>query len=158
VRTFHPGLIGFDATPMEVRQRAGVSQYAARLLAALVARGDGRRYALLAGRPLNGRIPPGSLGQIGRRLPNRTLWMQFVLPRTLARLRPELCHFTNSIAPLAGPCPYVVTLHDMSLFLYPEMQPLKSLLVVRNAVVAAESASWTSCGVAHGTRPTTSDV
>jgi glycosyltransferase involved in cell wall biosynthesis len=131
-----PGLVGFDATPLEVRQRAGVSHYTAHLLAALVARGDGRRYALLAGRPLHGAIPAGTLGQIGARLPNRTLWMQCVLPRTLARLRPEVCHFTNSIAPLQIPCPFVVTMHDMSLFRYARTQRVKSLFVVRTIMGA----------------------
>lgn len=148
----HPGLVGFDATPLEVRQRAGVSQYAAQLLAALVARGDGRRYALLGSRTLNGHIPPGSLGQIGRLLPNRTLWMQLVLPRTLAILRPELCHFTNSIAPLAAPCPFVVTLHDMSLFLYPDMQPLKSLLLVRTIIRAVARRARAVITVSHSAR------
>lgn len=134
MKPFHPGLIGFDATPLEVENRSGVSHYVAQLLAALVARGDGRRYALLASQPLNGYFPSGTLGQIGPGFPVRALWMQFVLPGILARLRPELCHLTNYIAPLAGSCPFVVTLYDMALFKYPQMQPRKSLLVVRSIV------------------------
>ncbi len=39
------GLIGFDATPLEVLQRAGVSHSVAQLLDALVGREDGLRYA-----------------------------------------------------------------------------------------------------------------
>ena len=149
---FHPGLVGFDATPLEMQHGSGVSHYAARLLAALVARGDERRYALLAGRPLNGQFPYGTLGQVGAQLPNRTLWMQFVLPRTLARLKPELCHFTNSIAPLAAPCPFVVTLHDMSLFLYASMQPLKSLLLVRSLIRAVARRAGAVITVSHSAR------
>jgi glycosyltransferase involved in cell wall biosynthesis len=148
----HPGLVGFDASPLEMRQRAGVSQYTAQLLSALVARGDGRRYALLAGRSLAGIIPPGTLGPIGRQLPNRTLWMQIVLPRTLAALRPELCHFTNSIAPLATSCPFVVTVHDMSLFRYPGLQPLKSLLLVRTIVRAVARRARAVIAVSHSAR------
>ena len=152
MRHFHPGLIGFDATPLELQQRSGVSQYAAHLLAALVARGDERRYALLASRRLNAHIPPGTLGQIGTRLPNRSVWMQIVLPRTLARLQPELCHFTNSIAPLAAPCPFVVTLHDMSLFLHPAMQPLKSLLLVRTLVRTVARRAQAIITVSHNAK------
>jgi glycosyltransferase involved in cell wall biosynthesis len=152
MKGYHPGLVGYDVTPLEMRQGSGVSQYAAQLLAALVARGDERRYALLAGRPVNGQIPPGTLGQIGTQLPNRTLWMQLVLPGVLARLRPELCHFTNSIAPLAAPCPFVVTLHDMSLFLYPAMQPLKSLLVVRTLIRAVARRASAVITVSHSAR------
>jgi glycosyltransferase involved in cell wall biosynthesis len=57
--------------------------------------------------------------------------MQFVLPGTLARLRPDLCHFTNSIAPLRLERPYVLSLYDLSLFLHGSTQPLKSLVLIR---------------------------
>ncbi len=132
-----PRLVGFDATALEVRQRSGVSHYTAQLLAALVARDDGHRYALLASRSLRGQIPDGTLGQVGTQLPNRWLWMQFVLPAILARLRPEVCHFTNSVAPLASPCPFVITLYDMSLFLHGRTQPRKSLWLIRTLIPLA---------------------
>ncbi|HLF28108.1 MAG TPA: glycosyltransferase family 1 protein [Anaerolineae bacterium] len=152
MKTFHPGLIGFDTTPLEGRHHSGVGQYTRQLLAALVARGDRWRYALLAGRPLNGRLPPGTLGQIGTRLPNRTLWMQLALPRTLAQLQPELCHFTNSIAPLVLPCPFVVTLHDMSLFLCTDTQPAKSLLAVRTILPRIARQASAIITVSHSAR------
>ena len=129
-------LIGFDATPLQIAQHSGVGNYTAQLLAALVARDDARRYALLANRALNGHTPQDTLGQVGRRFPNRSAWMQLALPRDLAALRPDVCHFTNSIAPLRAPCPIVVTLHDMSLFLYAPFHPVKSLLAVRSIVPA----------------------
>ncbi len=147
-----PGVIGFDATPLEVAQPSGVTRYATHLLATLVARGDGWRYALLANRPLDGRVPPGTLGQVGRGLPNRTAWMQLVLPRILAQLRPQVCHFTNSIAPLAAPCPIVVTLHDMSLFLSVGTQPLKSLLVARPLIPAVARRAAAIITVSHSAR------
>ncbi len=53
------GLVGFDATTLEMEQRAGISHYTAQLLAALVARDDGWQYALLASKPLKGKIPAG---------------------------------------------------------------------------------------------------
>lgn len=146
------GLVGFDATPLEVRQRSGVSHYAAQLLAALVGRDDGRRYALLASRSLMGPIPDGTLGQIGTRLPNRWLWMQFVLPAVLARLRPEVCHFTNSVAPLASPCPFVITLHDMSLFLHSRTQPRKSLVLIRTLIPRVVRRAAAIIAVSHSTR------
>ena len=145
-------LIGYDATPLEAVQWSGVGQYTAQLLAALIARGDQRRYALLAGRRLNGHVPPGTLGQIGPLLPNRSAWMQIVLPRILARLRPAVCHFTNSIAPLFSPCPYVVTLHDMSLFLYAHTHPTKSLLVARSIIPSAAHRAQAIITVSHSAR------
>jgi glycosyltransferase involved in cell wall biosynthesis len=124
-------LIGFDATPLQIALHSGVGNYTAELLTALIDRDDDRRYALLANRALNGSTPHGTLGQIGRRFPNRSAWMQFMLPRDLTTLRPDVCHFTNSIAPLHAPCPIVITLHDMSLFVHGRLHPLKSRLAVR---------------------------
>jgi glycosyltransferase involved in cell wall biosynthesis len=91
----------------------------------------------MANRPLNGEMPPGTLGQVGRRFPNRSVWMQWTLPRDLAWLQPDVCHFTNSLAPLRAPCPMVITLHDMSLFVHAGLHPLKSQLFVRPIIPAA---------------------
>jgi len=125
-------LVGFDATPLAMRQRAGVGYYAANLLNALLARDDAYRFALLAHRPLNGQTPPGTLGQIGQRFGNKSVWLQWHLPRELAAFQPTVCHFTNTIAPLpALPCPFVVTIHDLSLLHHSHWHPLKSRLVVR---------------------------
>ncbi len=135
-------IIGFDATALEMPQRSGVGNYAAQLLAALIARNDGRRYALLASRPLNGHTPPGGAGQIGRSPAKRSVWMQLIAPRIIDQLQPDLCHFTNSIAPLRSSSPIVITVHDMSLFLHANMHPLKRLLVARPIIpLAARRAS-----------------
>ncbi len=127
-------LVGFDVTPLEEREPTGVGRYVERLLAALVARGDTHRYHLLASRPLHGTLPTGVVGPVGRRFPTRWLWMQTMLPVILHRLRPHVCHFTNGMAPLGCPCPYVLTLYDMSLFLHARTQPLKSRLLIRSLV------------------------
>jgi glycosyltransferase involved in cell wall biosynthesis len=133
----HAQLIGYDATALQIARHSGVGNYTAQLLAALLDRADERQYALLANRPLNGETPPGTLGQVGRRFPNRSMWMQLALPRDLAALRPDLCHFTNSLAPLRAPCPLVITLHDMSLFVHASLHPLKSQLFVRPIIPLA---------------------
>ncbi len=126
------GLVAFEATALELCNRSGVGNYTAKLLQALVARDDGMRYALLASRPRNVRIPQGVAVPDGQYFPNRFLWIQLLLPRIVRRLRPSLCHFTNSIAPLSLCCPFAVTVHDMSLFLFPRLQPRKSVLLVRS--------------------------
>ncbi len=129
-------LIGFDATPLQIARHSGVGNYTAQLLTALIDRADARQYVLLANRPLNGETPPGTLGQMGRRFPNRSAWMQLALPRDLEVIRPDVCHFTNSLAPLRTPCPTVITLHDMSLFVHAGLHPLKSQLFVRPIIPA----------------------
>ncbi len=142
-------LIGFDATPLQIALHSGVGHYTAELITALIDRADGRRYALLANRTLNGATPGGSLGQVGQRFPNRSAWMQLLLPRDLAALRPDVCHFTNSIAPLHAPCPIVVTLHDMSLFVHAQLHPVKSRLVVRSIIPAVARRAAAIITVSH---------
>jgi glycosyltransferase involved in cell wall biosynthesis len=128
---FMAQVIGFDTTPLQFSQPSGVGHYARQLLTALIARDDGRRYAPLANRVLNGQVPVGALPQIGRRFPNRSIWMQTMLPRAVRDNRLDICHFTNSLAPINLPCPMVITFHDMSLFRHPGLHPLRAVLVVR---------------------------
>ncbi len=126
------GIVGFDATSLEVDGWTGVSQYTARLLKALVERDDSWRYRLLHNGKLRGRVPEGVLRPRGIRFPNKTLWMQILLPLALSRLRLPLCHFTNFLAPVMTSCPYLVTIHDMSLFMYEETHTRRSLWAVRS--------------------------
>jgi glycosyltransferase involved in cell wall biosynthesis len=142
-------LIGFDATPLQIARHSGVGNYAAQLLTALIDRADGRRYALLANRPLNGETPVGTLGQVGRRFPNRSVWMQLALPHDLTAVRPDVCHFTNSLAPLRASCPIVITLHDMSLFVHARLHPLKSQLFVRPLIPAIAQRAAAIITVSH---------
>jgi glycosyltransferase involved in cell wall biosynthesis len=64
-------------------------------------------------------------------LPSRMLWMQGALPRLLRQVRPDICHYPNSIGPLASPCRYVVTIHDMTLTLLPRYHPWRKHMLVR---------------------------
>ena len=57
--------------------------------------------------------------------------MQAVLPGTLRRVQPDICHFPNYLAPLASGCPYVVTIHDMTLYITPRFHHVKKLLLDR---------------------------
>lgn len=130
-------IVAFDATSLEVAQPSGVGRYTAQLLAALVARADAPPIALVAARPLPLALLGGTLGQVGPRFPNRSIWMQIVLPGALARLQPRLCHFTNSLAPVFTRSRYVVTIHDMALFLHAQTQPSRHLLAARGVVPRA---------------------
>ena len=53
----------------------------------------------------------------------RMVWMQTLAPRLLRREHADVVHFTNGMVPLASPVPTVVTIHDMSLTLYPRYHP-----------------------------------
>lgn len=50
----------------------------------------------------------------------RILWEQMVLPISLRRINASLVHAPAYVAPLASPCPTVVTFHDLSFYLMPD--------------------------------------
>lgn len=51
----------------------------------------------------------------------RILWEQAAQPRLARRERLDLLHEPVYVGPLLAPCPIVVTIHDMSYFIYPEL-------------------------------------
>jgi glycosyltransferase involved in cell wall biosynthesis len=124
--------IGFDGTPL-IGQRAGVGNYTAHLLAALLDISSDYEYLLYSNRPL-GKLEPAlsRATQVMGYLPfSRWLWMQLLLPRIIRESRPDLCHFTNALAPLQQPTPFALTIHDASLFLYRQYHPRSRLLAIR---------------------------
>jgi glycosyltransferase involved in cell wall biosynthesis len=118
--------IGFDITPL-VSPQTGIGTYTVNLMDHLGRQPDAEVVPLA-------HFPTGS-----RRVPrlNKTLWMQFVLPWQLARLGTDVCHFTNSVAPCLTPCPSIVTIHDATLWLYPEHHPRRRLLAMRPLIPLA---------------------
>ena len=60
--------------------------------------------------------------------------MQTLAPRAAQAAQPDVVHFTNGMMPLASPVPTVVTIHDMSLTLYPRYHPPRRVLLNRPLV------------------------
>lgn len=50
----------------------------------------------------------------------RILWEQFIQPVALRRAGVNLLHALAFVAPIAAPCPFVVTVYDLSFLRYPE--------------------------------------
>lgn len=50
----------------------------------------------------------------------RILWEQFIQPLALRQAGVDLLHALAFVAPLATPCPFVVTVYDLSFLRYPE--------------------------------------
>jgi glycosyltransferase involved in cell wall biosynthesis len=129
-------IVGFDATTL-VGRISGVGYYTARLMETLAnGAGEGvlERLVVLSNREVQ--APPSARLQVHRadRFRVRSVWMQVVLPRILKRVRPDLVHYTNYLAPLAGDVPYVVSIHDMSLSLLPACHTLKKRLLTSSLV------------------------
>ena len=58
----------------------------------------------------------------------RILWEQAVQPWRARRERLDLLHAPVYVGPVIAPCPLVVTVHDLSFYLYPELfQPMNRL-------------------------------
>ncbi len=130
--------IGIDATPLSVT-RAGVGTYTANLLRALSRSEEDEVVPFLH----RGVHPSFDEDLSGRELPspdafrwgaNRTLWMQTRLRRRIRSEGFDICHFTNAVAPLRCPSPYVVTIHDTGLWRHPEYHYLLRLASIRPLV------------------------
>ncbi len=117
--------IGFDTTPLAV-SKSGVGVYTENLLMHL-------QQTLEP----HDRLMELSHRSTAHQKMNKTLWMQAVLPWELRRAPVDVCHFTNSVAPLWTPCATVLTIHDMTLWLYPEHHYRKRLLTMRPLIPAA---------------------
>jgi glycosyltransferase involved in cell wall biosynthesis len=131
-------IVGFDATTLTGRI-SGVGYYTARLMESLAdGAGEGvvRRLVVLSNRP----VPVQETERVQvygrRRFAVRSVWMQLVLPRILRDVRPDLVHFTNYLAPLAGRVPYLVSFHDMSLSLLPQYHTLKKRVLTSSLIPA----------------------
>jgi glycosyltransferase involved in cell wall biosynthesis len=151
-------LVGIEASAAVAGRRAGVGHYVANLAAALQrVSGDDVQFLYFSNRydpatAHDGVALPAQAVYARDRLPSRTLWLQTALPRSLGRVRPDVCHFPNNLAPIQGSIsrPFVVTMHDMSVYRYPACQPLKTVLVHRallpriarrDCIILADSAS-----------------
>jgi glycosyltransferase involved in cell wall biosynthesis len=140
--------IGFDLTPL-CTPRSGVGTYTINLYESLARRADDELLPL-AHRPLHGDVQSVN-HRHGFQL-NKTLWMQAILPREAARLRTEVCHFTNSVGPLYLPCPMVLTIHDMTLWLLPELHRKRRHLAMRPIIPLAVRRASAIIAVSEATK------
>ena len=127
-------LLGFDATTIR-GNKSGVGYYTSRLLSYLTTeRGPDNpidELLVLSNRAIGSFDVPRCRVISDGRFPLRAVWMQTVLPRILQRERPDLCHFTNFLAPYRTDVPYVVTLHDMTLELLPHCHTWRKRMLTR---------------------------
>lgn len=121
--------IGYDVTPLCV-PRSGIGTYTATLLEHLGRLPDDE-IVPLCHRPLPGATPLPVRGVTRLSRLNKTLWMQTMLPWQLPGLQVDVCHFTNNVGPVWTPCPAVITIHDMTLWLFPEYHGRRRQLSMR---------------------------
>ena len=61
-------------------------------------------------------------------------WRQFILPVLLRRHRIDVCFFTNFVISVAATCPVVLTIHDLSVWLFPRTHSFRNVVWARSLV------------------------
>src|SRR6185436_6295788 len=109
--------IAFDGTVLHGR-KSGVGYYCEELLKAMLAIDHDDQFFVFSHERLAMDLPHsnGNL-KIANELhfPVRAFYLHALLPRILDRVQPDLCHYTNFLAPITESRPYVVTVHDMGM-------------------------------------------
>lgn len=129
-----PLRIAVDATTW-APARTGVGLYTERLLRAWQQLAYGDQLLLLTNRFADTAAASG-LQVYGPAMPVRALWLQTAMPLQLLRFAPDVAFFPNYLAPLLPlpHIPYVLTVHDLAVFLYPETFTFKKRVLQRAAL------------------------
>jgi glycosyltransferase involved in cell wall biosynthesis len=113
--------------------RTGVGLYTERVLRAWLGLGTGDQL-IAASNVGHDELQGLHVTRVGPRFPVRALWMQTLLPVQALRLKPDFAFYPNYLGPLLPPCPYVLTVHDLAVFLYPETFTFKKRVLQRAAL------------------------
>jgi anaerobic magnesium-protoporphyrin IX monomethyl ester cyclase len=127
--------IAFDGTTLRPA-RTGVGCYSERLLRHLADEGADDEFVVVSNRRADiGSLPAANVRPFeGRRRLVSMAWLQLLAPGVLRTVGADVAHFTNGVMPFASRVPSVVTIHDMSLTLYPRYHPLRRVLLHRPLV------------------------
>ena len=120
------GLNAHIVTPSRGYRHAGVSRFTEQLVRTIQERDRSNSYAVFVNDTARGgfhdsanvRFHPAPLPT--HRPAVRVFWEQLVLPVQARQLGLEVLHCPVNVAPLASPCPTVLTIHDLTFLLFPE--------------------------------------
>ncbi|HEX3646583.1 MAG TPA: glycosyltransferase family 1 protein, partial [Vicinamibacterales bacterium] len=134
--------IAFDGTALRPG-RTGVGYYTEHLLHHLARTTTDDELIVVSNRAIDTTAPLPSRVRVAtpaHRIP-RLVWMQTLAVTALREVDADVVHFTNGMLPLMSPVPTVVTIHDMSLRLYPRFHPPRRVILNRPLVdLAARTA------------------
>ncbi len=145
--------IAFDGTTLQPR-RTGVGYYTEHLLQHLALQVAPGELVVVSNRPPDTAqaLPESVEVAVAGSSLVRLLWMQTMAPCLLRSVGADVAHFTNGMIPLATRVPTVVTIHDVSLTLYPECHPRRRLLLNRPLVRLAAQRAGAIITVSHSAR------
>src|SRR3954463_12765811 len=127
--------IAFDGTALRPG-RTGVGYYSEHLLHELARTAIHDELIVVSNRAIDTTAPLPSRVRVAtpaRRVP-RLVWAQTLAVTALREVEADVVHFTNGMLPLISPVPTVVTIHDMSLRLYPRYHPPRRVILNRPLV------------------------
>jgi glycosyltransferase involved in cell wall biosynthesis len=132
--------IAFDGTTLRPG-RTGVGYYTEHLLQHLAREVEttGDELIVVSNQPIDTTMPlPRHVRVYDRlRCPLRIAWMEALAGRVLERIGADVAHFTNGMLPPGTRAARVVTIHDMSLRLFPRYHPLRRRVINRPLVGVA---------------------
>jgi len=112
--------IGLDGIPL-ASTKTGIGHYTLELSQALAALGTHDEFELISPIPFDSspfEYPPPNLKRV--EAPKRKFWWLLGLPLYIRRHSLSLFHGTNYEIPMWDECPTVLSIHDLSLLLYPQ--------------------------------------
>jgi glycosyltransferase involved in cell wall biosynthesis len=144
--------IAFDGTTL-TPGRTGVGYYTEHLLQHLAqeVKGTGDELVVVSNQPIDTAqpLPRHVRVHADHRFPLRIVWMQMMAGRVLDHIRADVAHFTNGMLPLGTGAARVVTIHDMSLRLFPRCHPLRRLVINRPLLGVAARVADAIVTVSH---------
>jgi glycosyltransferase involved in cell wall biosynthesis len=128
--------IAFDGTVLH-GHKSGVGYYCEELLKAMLRMNHKDEFLVFSHLPVKVQFPSanGNLtfsNTVSCRL--RAFYLHALLPGILDTAQPDLCHYTNFLAPVSEKRPYVVTIHDMGLEVLRDSHPLAKRLYTKRLV------------------------
>jgi glycosyltransferase involved in cell wall biosynthesis len=129
--------IGIDATALPLLQ-FGAANYIVNLIRALLQVDTANEYVIFV-KPLHAALfDSAGRAQIeGVHLPSRlhrVAWEQLALPQLATRQRLDVLHCPHYTMPFRSTCPTVVTFHDMTFFLFPELHKADKVFFFRSMI------------------------
>ena len=147
--------IAFDGTTL-TPGRTGVGYYTEHLLQHLAqeVESTGDELIVVSNQPIDTAKPLPRHVRVHQRsyFPLRIAWMQLLAARVLDDVRADVAHFTNGMLPLGAGSARVVTIHDMSLKLFPRCHPTRRLVINRPLLGVAARVADEVVTVSHSAR------
>ena len=147
--------IAFDGTTLTAG-RTGVGYYTEHLLQHLAGEVEktGDELIVISNQPIETSkpLPPHVRVHTRSYFPVRIAWMQLLAARVLDDVGADVAHFTNGMLPMGTSTVRVVTIHDMSLKLFPWCHPRRRLMINRPLLGVAARLADAVVTVSHSAR------